>query len=89
MTEEQKTARDAAWLKACHTYGFKDTVPVLHQAFFNDAWNAAIAHAEAERAEQLNALREIHKISSAGCPVGEDSEETFEGISAICAEVLR
>jgi len=55
------------------------------------AWNFAREYftrhaAERERA-LVEALDEIHKVASAGCPVGECPDATFKAISDICAEV--
>lgn len=42
--------------------------------------------------EEINplraALQTIHQVASAGCPVGEDGEETLEKISEVCFDAL-
>lgn len=92
MSDELKFGMDKApsllkWLTDL------DNNPKSHTESWCDGWNAATNNLAQENADltaklkiAVEALEEIHKVASAGCPVGEMPDATFQAISDICAE---
>lgn len=89
-------SREAAWEQAyvcngcevCQFEGDGSCVPDDFRRMFDAGYDAARKEDEERIRGLVEALRTIHQVASAGCPVGEHPDGTFDAISEVCTEVL-